>query len=97
MKPISLFLLCVFQLLFILGHPSILFIVLLSLGLTGFFVSLKNQQEHYSFFLRAQIMICFQSVYVVIQYFINVIRIEVIAEFQKREDSLILLGIGTER
>ena len=44
LQPISLFMVCLVQLIFVLGHPSILFIVLFGLSVTGFFVSLKEQQ-----------------------------------------------------
>lgn len=97
MKPISLFMLCLIQLMFILAHPSVLFVVLLGLSLSGFFVSLKDFQEQHSFFLRAQALICIEGLYVVVQYLINVIKVEAIADFQKREDSLILLGVGSEQ
>jgi hypothetical protein len=44
-KPIALFMVCLLQLIFILAHPSVLFVVLLGLSLTGFFVELKEHSE----------------------------------------------------
>jgi hypothetical protein len=63
-KPISLFKVCLIQLLFLLAHPSVLFIVLLALSLTGFFVELKEHSDQYSFFLRAKIILSIECLYV---------------------------------
>jgi hypothetical protein len=96
-KPISLFMLCLLQLIFILAHPSVLFVVLLGLCLSGFFVDLVDHQAQYSFYLRAQILLCVECMYVVLQYLVNVIKIDAVSELQHREDTLILFGLGTEQ
>jgi hypothetical protein len=79
-KPIALFMVALLQLIFILAHPSVLFVVLLGLSLTGFFVELKEHAEQYSFFLRAKIILGIEVTYVCAQYLLNVFRIEVFDE-----------------
>lgn len=44
LQPISLFMLCLTQLIFLLCHPSVMFLVLLGIVMTGFFVELKESQ-----------------------------------------------------
>lgn len=64
LQPISLFMLCVIQLIFVLSHPSVLFIVLFALVISGFFVQLKDHDAQSSFFLRAKITLCIEAAYV---------------------------------
>lgn len=97
LQPISLFMLSLAQLIFILNHPSILFIVLLGLSVTGFFVELKDQQATQSFFTRSKIVLCIELLYVFTQYFLNIFRFENMAEIEKKEELGILLGLGTEQ
>ena len=81
MQPIAVFMTCLTQLLIILGHPSILFIILLGLAVTGFFVSIRDSAGRTSFFMRAKIILGIETVYVICQYAFNVFRVEVATDF----------------
>ena len=97
LQPIAVFMTCLTQLLFTLGHPSILFVILLGLAITGFFVSLKDTAGRSSFFSRAKIILCIETVYVICQYCFNIFRVEIDTDFQHKEEFLILTGLGTEQ
>ena len=97
MQPISVFMVSLAQLIFILAHPSFLFIVMLGLALSGFFVSLREQAEKDSFFIRAQVILCIECTYITILYIINVFRLELKDDSKHKQDVLILLGLGSEQ
>ena len=97
LQPISLFMLCVIQLIFVLSHPSILFIVLLALVVSGFFVDLKDHEAQSSFFLRAKIILCIEAAYVLAEYLISSFKIETLIEYEHKEEWTILLGVGSEQ
>ena len=80
-----------------MSHASVLFIVLLGLSLTGFFVDLKENTEQHSFFLRAKIVFGIEIAYVIMQYLVNVFKIEFVTGELHKEEFLIIFGIGSEQ
>lgn len=97
LQPISLFMLCVIQLIFVLSHPSVLFIVLFALVISGFFVVLKDHDSQSSFFLRAKIILCIEAAYVLAEYVISSFQLETHIEYEHKEEWTILLGLGSEQ
>lgn len=89
--------LCLTQLIFLLCHPSVMFLVLLGIVMAGFFVELKESQAQQSFTFKAKIILCVESLYVLCQYVFNIYEIGGLREAQRKEELPILLGLGTEQ
>lgn len=97
LQPISLFMLSLFQMLFILQHPSVIFIILLALVMIGFFISLDDVAAWRSYTTRGKIIFGIEVVYVAVQYILNIYRFEGVSEVQRKEELTIVAGIGSEQ
>ena len=97
MQPISLFATCLTQMIFVLCHPSVLFLVLLGFVMAGFFITLADNQGRDSFTFKMKIILCIEALYVVLQYTINIFAIDGLQEVQQKEELTILLGMGTQQ
>jgi hypothetical protein len=97
MQPISLFATCLTQMIFVLCHPSVLFLVLLGFVMAGFFITLADNQGRDSFTFKMKIILCLEALYVVLQYNINIFAIDGLQEVQQKEELTILLGMGTQQ
>ena len=82
---------------FLVCHTSVLFIGLLILSLTGFFIDMKDYAGQSSFVWKAKVILCVETLYVAFQYYINIYRIDGLQELQKKEELTILVGIGTQQ
>lgn len=94
LQPISLFFLSVFQLIFCLEHESVLFLILLCCILSGFFVELRDLNGQNAYALLCKVILCIESLYVLVQYALNIYKVEGLLEAEKREELGIVLGIG---
>lgn len=106
MQPISLFMLALTQVIFLLGHGSVVFVVALGLVLLGFLVearqhrdgTLEGEQGWNHYRIISQVLLCIEVLYVAVQFVINVFPPGEDYEKLRQEDELtVLLGIGTEQ
>jgi ABC-type enterochelin transport system permease subunit len=94
LQPLSLFFLSVFQLIFCLEHESVLFLILLCCIMSGFFVELKDLNGQNAYALLCKVILCIECLYVLVQYALNIYKVEGLLEAEKREELNIVLGIG---
>jgi hypothetical protein len=84
-------------LIFLLCHPSVLFLILLAVVMSGFFVEMKDNSSQSSFCLKAKVILCIEAIYVFCQFVINIYRIESIHDAHQKEELPIILGLGTQQ
>lgn len=97
LQPISLFVLSLFQLVFLLQHPSVIFIILLVLIVIGFFIRLDDVSAWRSHATRGKVIYGIELVYVVVQYILNIYRFDGVSEVQRKEELTIVAGVGSEQ
>jgi hypothetical protein len=62
--------------------------------MSGFFIELKDHGGQNAYALLCKIILSIEVLYVVVQYALNIYKVEGLLEAEKREELTIVLGIG---
>jgi len=62
--------------------------------MSGFFIELKDVNGQSAYALLCKIILGIECLYVLVQYVLNIYKVEGLLEAEKREELNIVLGIG---
>ena len=66
------------------------------MSIQGFFIELKDQEGWKGYAFRSKIVLCIETVYVIVQYVLNIFKFESVLVASRKEELTIVLGLGTE-